>query len=83
MSHQMFQMAQMASLTVRARIASAVARLTRDELGQDVVEYGGVLVLIAAILAFLLTQTNLPSTIGNDISNVVTSIFPAAAKAKP
>jgi Flp pilus assembly pilin Flp len=83
MSHQMFQMAQMASLTVRARIASAVARLTREELGQDVVEYGGVLVLIAAILAFLLTQTNLPSTIGTDISTVVTSIFPAAAKAKP
>ena len=47
------------------------------------VEYGGVLVLIAAILAFLLTQTNLPSTIGTDISNVVTSIFPAASKAKP
>jgi Flp pilus assembly pilin Flp len=71
----------MAALTVRTRIASAAARLTREELGQDVVEYGGVLVLIAAILAFLLTQTNLPSTIGTDISNVVTSIFPAAAGA--
>jgi Flp pilus assembly pilin Flp len=75
MSPQMFQIAQMASLTVRTRIASAVARLSREELGQDVVEYGGVLVLIAAILAFLLTQTNLPSTIGNDISTVVSNIF--------
>lgn len=74
MSHQMFQIAQMA-LTVRTRIASAAARLTREELGQDVVEYGGVLVLIAAILTFLITQTNIPSTIGSDISTAVNNVF--------
>lgn len=78
MSSQMFQVAQMATVTLRTRIAEAVGRLTREELGQDVIEYGGVIVLIAAILAYLLTQTNLPSTIGTDISNVVTTIFPAA-----
>ncbi len=82
MSPQMFQIAQMAALTVRTRIASAAARLTREELGQDVVEYGGVLVLIAAILAFLITQTNLPSTIGTDISTVVTNIFATKAPTK-
>jgi Flp pilus assembly pilin Flp len=70
----MFQIAQMA-LTVRTRIASAAARLTREELGQDVVEYGGVLVLIAAILTFLITQTNIPSTIGSDISTAVNNVF--------
>ncbi|MBV9606255.1 MAG: hypothetical protein JO027_14160 [Solirubrobacterales bacterium] len=69
----------MASLTIRTRIAAAAARLTREELGQDVVEYGGVLVLIAAILTFLITQTNLPSTIGTDISTVVTNIFATKA----
>jgi len=79
MSPQMFQIAQMASLTIRTRIAAAAARLTREELGQDVVEYGGVLVLIAAILTFLITQTNLPSTIGTDISTVVTNIFATKA----
>jgi Flp pilus assembly pilin Flp len=82
MSNQMLQIAQMATVMVRARVASAVARLTREELGQDVIEYGGVIVLVAAILGFLLTQTDLPKMIGTDISNVVSSIFPAASKGK-
>ncbi len=75
MSTQMLQIAQMASVKTRAVLAAAVARMTHEELGQDIVEYGGVLVLIAAILTFLITQTNLPSTIGSDISTVVTNIF--------
>ncbi|HEY1514950.1 MAG TPA: hypothetical protein VGF91_00945 [Solirubrobacteraceae bacterium] len=78
MSNQMLQIAQMATVIVRARVASALDRLSREEVGQDVIEYGGVIVLIAAILAYLLTQTALPKTIGTDISNVVQSIFPAA-----
>ncbi|HEY1514952.1 MAG TPA: hypothetical protein VGF91_00955 [Solirubrobacteraceae bacterium] len=52
-----------------------VARAVRDEAGQDIVEYGGILVLVAAILAVLITQTDLPHVIASNISKEVSSIF--------
>jgi Flp pilus assembly pilin Flp len=52
-----------------------VARAMRDQAGQDIVEYGGILVLVAAILAVLITQTDLPHVIGSNISKEVNNIF--------
>jgi Flp pilus assembly pilin Flp len=52
-----------------------VARAVRDQAGQDIVEYGGILVLVAAILTVLITQTNIPSTIASDISKEINNIF--------
>jgi len=52
-----------------------MARALRDQSGQDIVEYGGILVLVAAILAVLITQTNIPSTIASDISKEINNIF--------
>ncbi len=56
------------------RIARMV-RALRDQAGQDIVEYGGILVLVAAILTVLITQTNIPSTIASDISKEINNIF--------
>ena len=52
-----------------------MARALREEAGQDIVEYGGILVLVAAILAVLITQTDLPHVIASNISKEVSSIF--------
>jgi hypothetical protein len=54
---------------------SRLGRAVRAEAGQDIVEYGGILVLVAAILTILITQTNIPSTIAHDISSEINSIF--------
>jgi Flp pilus assembly pilin Flp len=56
-----------------------LARALRDEAGQDIVEYGGILVLVALILTVLITTTNIPSTIASDISSVINSIFTSGA----
>jgi Flp pilus assembly pilin Flp len=60
-----------------ARLASAL----RDDAGQDIVEYGGILVLVAAILTVLITQTNIPGTIASDISKEVSNIFATGGSA--
>ena len=74
-------------VTVRTRVAltaarqefperlARVARAARAQDGQDIVEYGGILVLVAAILAVLITQTDLPHVIASNISKEVNSIF--------
>jgi Flp pilus assembly pilin Flp len=74
-------------VTARTHVALAAARqelperlarmvrTLRDQSGQDIVEYGGILVLVAAILAVLITQTNIPSTIASDISKEINNIF--------
>ncbi len=62
----------------RREFTERLARLgcaLRVEDGQDIVEYGGILVLVAAILTVLITQTNIPSTIASDISKEINNIF--------
>jgi Flp pilus assembly pilin Flp len=67
-----------ALIAARREFPERLARLgraLRDQAGQDIVEYGGILVLVAAILAVLITQTNIPSTIASDISKEINNIF--------
>lgn len=67
-----------AVIAARQEFPERLARLVRamrDQSGQDIVEYGGILVLVAAILTVLITQTDIPSTIAHDISSEVNSIF--------
>jgi Flp pilus assembly pilin Flp len=70
--------AHVALTAARQEFPERLARLgrtLRDQSGQDIVEYGGILVLVAAILAVLITQTNIPSTIASDISKEINNIF--------
>jgi len=70
--------AHVALMAARQELPERIARTARalrDEAGQDIVEYGGILVLVAAILTVLITQTNIPSTIASDISSEINSIF--------
>jgi Flp pilus assembly pilin Flp len=54
--------------------ARAADRMRREQTGQDIVEYGGMLVLIAGVVAILFTL-NVPETIGTAIGNALNSIF--------
>ena len=70
--------AHLALIAARHEFPVRLARLSRTlraQDGQDIVEYGGILVLVAAILAVLITQTNIPSTIASDISKEINNIF--------
>jgi Flp pilus assembly pilin Flp len=49
-------------------------RLRREQTGQDIVEYAGMLVLVAAVIAILFAL-NLPHVVGQAVSSAVTSIF--------
>lgn len=55
------------------RVAAAAQRLRREEEGQDIVEYAGMLAIIAAIVA-LIIALKLPETISSAIGNAVDSI---------
>lgn len=55
------------------RVAVVAHRLRRAEEGQDIVEYAGMLAIIAAIVALIITL-HLEKTISNAISNAVDSI---------
>jgi len=48
-------------------------RLRREQTGQDVLEYAGMIVLVAVVIA-LLFSLNVPSTIGHAIANAVNAI---------
>jgi Flp pilus assembly pilin Flp len=76
--------AHVALIAARRELPERVARMARalrEEAGQDIVEYGGILVLVALILTVLITTTNLPSTIASDISSTVSSIFSSGSSA--
>lgn len=48
-------------------------RLRREQTGQDVLEYAGMIVLVAAVIVLLFTL-NVPTTIGNAIGNAINAI---------
>jgi Flp pilus assembly pilin Flp len=57
-----------------ARGSARVARrLQREQTGQDVLEYAGMIVLVAAVIALLFTL-NVPSTIATAVAHAVNSI---------
>jgi Flp pilus assembly pilin Flp len=71
--------ARFAALKVAAGSRRAAKRL-RDPSGQDLVEYGGILILVAAIIAALFA-IHIPTDISNFVSSAVDSIVGNGAKA--
>ncbi len=58
-----------------ARQASAaVERLRREQTGQDLVEYGGVLLVVALIIGALIT-TGIPGHIASLVKSAVDNVF--------
>ena len=50
------------------------AAIRRDERGQTAAEYLGIVVLVAAIIAALFTQTTIPKDIADAVSNAIKNI---------
>ncbi len=63
------------SRAMTAGLAEAAERLRRED-GQDLVEYGGLLILVAAIIGALLTA-GIVSDFGSYVTPAVKSIFGA------
>ena len=59
--------------SVRARAWGLGRRRLADASGQDIIEYAGMLAIIALVVAAIL-MLNLPSVIGNAIGDAVKSI---------
>lgn len=55
-------------------------RLRREQRGQDLVEYGGILILVAAIIAALFT-IGIPGDISKFVSSAVNGIVGSGATA--
>jgi Flp pilus assembly pilin Flp len=56
-------------------------RLRSEERGQDLIEYGGILILIAAIIAALFA-IGIPGDIKNFVSSAVNNIIGSGAASK-
>jgi Flp pilus assembly pilin Flp len=56
------------------RMQRAAERLRREQTGQDVIEYAGMVVLVAAIIVAII-QIGIPGKVGTAVSKAVTSIF--------
>lgn len=58
-----------------ARLANkAAVRFRREQTGQDLVEYGGVLLVVALIIGAIIA-TDLPTHIANLIKSAVDNVF--------
>ena len=58
-----------------ARLANAAAvRLQREQTGQDMVEYGGIMLVIAVIIGAMVT-TGLPGHIVSLVKSAVDNVF--------
>lgn len=57
----------------------AAARFRREQTGQDLVEYGGVLLVVALIIGAIIA-TSLPSHIANLIKSAVDNVFSGQSK---
>jgi Flp pilus assembly pilin Flp len=70
---------------VRIQIAARalVERLADDERGQDTIEYLGVLLVVAALIAVVvgIVSTKLGSTIQTGAQNVINDVFNSGSKA--
>ncbi len=70
--------AQLGSRLAAVKLASgarrAAERLSREERGQDLIEYGGILILVAAIIAALLA-TGIVSDVATFVKTSVNNII--------
>ena len=67
--------AQVATSDFAAFMHALIERLRDDERGQDMVEYGGVILVIAAIIAALV-GSNIPQTIITGITHAIQKVIP-------
>lgn len=70
--------AQLAGVKIASGSRRAAERL-RDPSGQDLIEYGGILILVAAIITALLA-TGIVSDVKNFVSSAVDSIIGGSAQ---
>lgn len=68
----------MAGALVR-RVGAAAGRFRREQTGQDLVEYGGVLLVVALIIGAIIA-TDLPTHIANLIKSAVDNVFSGQSK---
>lgn len=61
------------------RAQKAAARFRREQTGQDLVEYGGVLLVVALIIGAIIA-TDLPTHIANLIKSAVDNVFSGQSK---
>lgn len=66
--------AQQAAGALAQLAHAAAARLQREQTGQDLVEYGGILLVIALIIGAVIT-TGLPSHIADLVKSAVDNVF--------
>jgi Flp pilus assembly pilin Flp len=59
----------------------AAARLRREQSGQDLIEYGGILILVAAIIAALFA-IGIPGDIATFVKTAVNNIIGSNAASK-
>jgi Flp pilus assembly pilin Flp len=60
--------------TMHSAARNACERATREQTGQDMVEYAGVL-LVVALIIFAVASTPIGSTIANGVSSLVNTIL--------
>lgn len=58
---------------------AAAARLQREQTGQDIVEYGGILLVIALIIGAIIT-TGLPGHVASLVKSAVDNVFGAKSQ---
>jgi Flp pilus assembly pilin Flp len=72
---------QVAAVKIASGASRAAERLTREQRGQDLIEYGGILILVAAIIAAMF-QLGIISDVKNFVSSAVNNIIGSGAASK-
>ena len=72
---------QLAAVKFASGARQATERLRREQRGQDLIEYGGILILIAAIIAALFA-IGIPGDIKTFVSSAVNNIIGSGAASK-
>lgn len=66
--------AEIARYNITQTLRAAVERVAGEEHGQDLVEYAGILVIVAGIVAAVVAL-NIPQDINNKVKPLVTKIL--------
>jgi Flp pilus assembly pilin Flp len=69
---------RLAALKLASGSRRVVERLSREQTGQDLVEYGGILILVAAIITALFA-TGIVSDVSTFVKSAVSSIIGSSA----
>lgn len=72
---------RLAAVKLASGARRAADRLSREQSGQDLIEYGGILILIAAIIAALFA-IGIPGDIKTFVSSAVNNIIGSGASSK-